>query len=129
MTVNIVFALVVFTSNPTSFIHEQCAGIVINAADFEKSIDYINDLCVSKKRLSKKDLILSVRVYNTLTMNSMIGTKEKYKLFYNLFSRDYLEQTVKGLGASLSKGMGFYSKRYDIHIGGEPHAKSIFCIQ
>ena len=39
----------------------------------------------------------------------MVEEKEQYKLFCDSFSKN-LERSVKALSASLSKGMGYYSK-------------------
>jgi hypothetical protein len=103
-------------------------GFLLNIASFEKSVDRLNELYSTNTIRSKKDYILSVRIYNTLTMNHMVEENEKYRLFCDNFSKK-LEGAVKALKASISKGMGYYSKKYNLYFGGHPDKNSMFCLR
>jgi hypothetical protein len=107
----------------------ECVGIHIKKTDFDMSVDKINVLYSDNKMSAKDDFILSVRIYNTLVMNYMTDSDDRYKIFYDFFSRQYLEKTLTELDASLSRGMAFYSKKYNIYIGGKRDANSMFCLE
>jgi hypothetical protein len=125
--INLTFLLVCFFDfsavNTT-----ECVGIPIEFSEFDKSVDRLNSLYTTNRIRSKEDYILSVRIYNTLTMNRMLEEKQQYKLFCDNFSKN-LERTVKALNASLSKGMGYYSKKYKLFMGGHPDKNSMFCLR
>jgi hypothetical protein len=105
-----------------------CVGIPLSQVEFNNSVDRINELYSSGNISLKRDFILSVRIYNTITLDRMINENERYKLFYDNFTTEYFPKTVEKLKASLSKGMTFYSKKYDLYIGGQRHANSAFCL-
>ena len=120
--------LIVCLSNLTDSKKIDCVGIPIAYEDFEKSVDRLNALYSNNHIRSKEDFILSVRVYNTLTMNHMVNDNEKHKQFCDFFTKK-LERTIRALRASISKGMGYYSKKYNIYLGGHPDANSMFCLK
>jgi hypothetical protein len=108
---------------------QQCTGIPINTEEFNNSVRKINNLYSSQKIENTEDYILSVRIANTLVIRGLLEESEEYKFFYENFTEKFLMQTVNALGAKLSKGMSYYSRKYDLNIGGEAHSNSIFCLK
>lgn len=110
---------------------QECIGIAIDKAEFDKAVDRINEL-YEKGDISKvEDFLLSARLYNTLGKNSLVHQDKRYESLRQQFEQKYLRKIVKKLDATISVGMGFYSKKYDIYIGGAqlPHKNSMFCIR
>jgi len=127
-----VLAIALLTINmnlDAGYLTSGCAGILVAKSEFDKSVDELNKLYTNNASLKRSDYILSVRIYNTIAMNNLINANSEYKTFYEFFSRKYLGQTARALHAKMAKGFCFYSKKYDLFIGGEPHANSIFCVQ
>lgn len=68
-----------------------------------------------------------VRLYNTISFNPKI--KESIRNTYTkLFFDFYLVEIVRILNASPTIGMAYYSKEYDLYIGGIPHKNSHYKI-
>lgn len=108
---------------------DDCFGILIDRSEFDLHVERINGLYETGKIHKLKDFILSVRIHNTISMNSLNLEALKYNSFDENFVNRYLDQTIKVLGAKVSKGLGFYSKKYDIFIGGPKHRNSYFCFK
>ena len=124
---SVTFSIICFL-NLTCFDKVECIGIPIDSVDFEKSVDRINELYSSNTIRAKEDFILSVRIYNTLIKNDLVDQKVNYKRLCDHFSKN-LNETVSVLKASISKGMGYYSEKHKIFLGGQPDGNSLFCIR
>ena len=103
-------------------------GIEISSTEFNCELDKYIVYMDSCDNLKIQDFIIIARIYNTIEMNNLNDTKESYKIFINKFTSKYLNLVIKGLEATLTKGMCYYSKKYDLFIGGEPHNNSMYRI-
>jgi hypothetical protein len=81
-----------------------------------------------KTTLSIEEYILCAKLWNSLYLNGMNTDNEPYRSYLRLFDNNLLK-IIEALEAKLSKGMGHYSKKYNIDIGGSPHPNSYFCIK
>lgn len=126
--INLVIMFLSIAINSGNDYHStECTGIVISKKKFDRLVEHLNSLYEKGGITKKDDYVLSVRVYNTIVTDEL-KDKEQYLLFYNNFNT-YFEQTVKFLEAEVSHGMGLYSKKYNVHIGGaQQYAGSVFCL-
>lgn len=70
-----------------------------------------------------------IKLYNTISWNDGTLENEKFKNFYNLVRTEILSVAIHKLNARLSTGMGYYSKKYDLRIGGSMNSNSYFTIR
>jgi hypothetical protein len=105
------------------------SGIEIFLPDFNKKIEKYLNLMLSNGELNQLDYIAMVRIYNTLEINNLISEKKTYDEFMNSFIPKFLLKAEKELEATLSKGMSYYSKKYNLYIGGKYHNNSIYKIK
>ncbi len=80
--------------------------------------------------MSNSDHLYMVRLYNTLSVNSKFLSQDKCSEFYHLYSDEILRVSVTVLEAKITKGWAYYSKKYNVYIGGpEFHANSQYIIK
>jgi hypothetical protein len=140
MRIYIIFTGVIvtfFLCNLTTFGQERTQnplpgeeiGIKILVKDFDlKVYESIKLLELNDTvNLNIQDIILWVRIYNTISFNQKSGEKLEYMNFVQLFNLNK-NCVIQKLSAKISKGMGFYSKKYNIYLGGIPHYNSQFKI-
>ena len=70
----------------------------------------------------------AVRFYNSLTHDVVLPRNSNLKIYTQLFFEKYSEQAVQKLKGVLTKGMAYYSKEYDLYIGGPRHTNSQYYI-
>lgn len=105
---------------------QDSVGIKISQSEFDRKVEYGLSELSSTNEIVIDDYILLVRIYNTIEVNTMQDKKENYEKFIKLFVPVHIEKAEKKLEATVTKGMAYYSKKYDIYIGGRPHNNSMF---
>ena len=103
-------------------------GVWIQKSQFDSLVAKYAELNDSNiKELNYKDLIIVVRIRNTIAFRDMAKI-EKYKLFNTFFDQHYLNIAVAKLEAFISKGYCYYSKKHDVYIGwsGLPNNNSLY---
>jgi len=102
-------------------------GIPILKRSFDSLVGKSVSLLEGKtETIDRDDFITMIRLYNTITVLHL--SDKKYTQFINLFVPDNLGKAAKVINATISKGMSYYSKEFDLYIGGKPHHNSQFCI-
>jgi hypothetical protein len=95
----------------------------------EKCSIYVGQFTMQKK-FSIDEYIDIVRAYNTIGLNRLREKDSVFVKYDELFLKNHLSDVAKLFEATISKGMGFYSKKYDLDIGGAaPNANSFFKIE
>ena len=77
---------------------------------------------------SLKDDIIFIRVINTIHFERLIDKSNKYDSLNNLFFKKYLNKIVDITDAKISIGMSYYSKKYDLQIGGKKTENNFYRI-
>ncbi|HET7117957.1 MAG TPA: hypothetical protein VFI29_15785 [Hanamia sp.] len=80
----------------------------------------------SEDTLSSNEAVILVKIENTLHygVENYIGNKElsirirKYQSFDSCFNIYFIRKIIHKLDATIYFGMGYYSKKYDILLGG-----------
>lgn len=103
-------------------------GIEIFEKDFNYKLNKYIKVMDTNGSLNTIDLIVIVRIYNTLIERNLKDEKGIYQKFSRLFSAKYIEIAANNLEATVTKGMCYYSKKYDLYIGGKPHQNSMYII-
>jgi len=70
----------------------------------------------SEKKI--EDYILLVKVGNTIGFNQLFDSCNEFKELYNLYLFKYMNIIAKVTDATISIGYSWYSKKYDLQIGG-----------
>ena len=94
-------------------------GIAISAHEFDSLVNS----CLSKFKSDTsakgiKDYLLLIRVGNTIGFNHLYDSSTKYNQLFSLFASKYMDSIVKLTDATMSIGASYYSKKYDLQIGG-----------
>ena len=108
--------------NPNPFTHKLNNGIPINKTDFDKKISKYLKMMMYGSKFNAKDYMDMARVYNTIGW-SFETPSGNYRLFYDAFLVVYTRPAVKELNAGISKGMSYYSGKYNLYIGDGPIVK------
>lgn len=103
-------------------------GIEILKQNFNNKVDTYINIMSSEDTITLQDYINMVRVYNTLEMRNLVSQQKTYMEFMKLFTTKYLELAAKKLESTLTKGMCYYSQKYNLYIGGKPHENSMYKI-
>lgn len=82
----------------------------------------------ARRTMNLAETITMVRLFNTILVNYPESSEEPMKSFRELFWKNYLLQSVSLLNASVTKGMGYYAKEYDLYIGGPDVTSSRFIV-
>lgn len=77
---------------------------------------------------SVEQSILLSRIFNTISMNNKLLEIEQCKDFQSVFLKQYAAKCANILDAKLTKGLAYYSSKYDIYIGGAPNENSVIGI-
>ena len=86
----------------------------------------MNGILESKDSLSSEEAIILIKIENTLSYGvaKFIGKKqfeirkEKYRSFDSCFQIDFIRRVIVKTEGTVSVGLGYYSKKYDIMLGG-----------
>jgi len=103
-------------------------GIEISQKTFDLNVR--KELVALKKNcdLSISQMINVVRLYNTIIANPAMQTDVSNSEFIDLCIDRYLNKIIIGVDAKLTKGMGYYSKKYNLYLGGQLNYNSLFTI-
>jgi hypothetical protein len=74
------------------------------------------------------DYIVLVKAANTIAFGQLNESSRYCKELYDLFLFKYLNIIVKLTDAKLSKGLSYYSKKYDLLIGGGKYKTNYYRI-
>ena len=85
--------------------------------------DYLQKMKAQKAFPKDDDYVNIVVISNTIAVYRLEKEDVVFKTFQNLFDFNWLDKCVSRLEAEESWGLGFYSKKYDLIIGGMPFAK------
>jgi hypothetical protein len=93
-------------------------GIVIPAHQFDSLVGFL--LIKFKDSSEKKieDYILLVKVGNTIAFDQLFDSCRECNELYNLYLFKYMKTIAKVTDATISIGLSYYSKKYDLQIGG-----------
>lgn len=95
----------------------------------EKCSIYVEEFKLQKK-FSIDESIDIVRAYNTIGLNRLREKDSVFVKYDELFFKNYLNDIAKQFEATVSRGLGYHSKKYDLDIGGAaPNANSFFKIE
>jgi hypothetical protein len=100
----------------------------IGKLEFEYLIKNEFDLMQKNDSLTIEKAIIRIRIYNTIAHNTNLQLAEDYKQYNAIFFEKYIEKSAQILEALPSRGMSYYSKKYNLYIGGIPHKNSQYCI-
>lgn len=81
--------------------------------------------------ISTDEAIVMVRIFNTLNIYRDMRVKDapnNYGAFYEIFFKKYFFIIVKIIDGKIAKGMSYYSKKFNIYIGGLEHQNSQYYI-
>jgi hypothetical protein len=110
-------------------IEDKNIGIPISKIDFDHLVNKFSDIMQKGDTITDvNDYVTIVRLFNTIYYSELyqIGA---YRKFANLYSPPYSILAIKKLDAISQKGLYFYSKKYDLYIGGRPTNNSVFLIK
>jgi hypothetical protein len=99
-------------------------GIGISLTKFNSLIDSFNYIMQYNKSMTEQNYITAVRLDNTISFNVLDLKDVRFKKFKKLFEPKYLNLAIATLDGLPSRGGGFYSKKYDLYIGGTPNNNS-----
>lgn len=104
---------------------EHCIG----KTEFEKLVSVYTEYTGNNDTLSFEDIVIMIRLYNTITHDTLLNKSDgNYAGFTKVFMLQFAEVAAKRIEAYPTKGMAYYSKKYDLYIGGPPHANSQYYI-
>lgn len=112
--------------------HAQHSSIINNDTlkicldDFNFEIDKRTNFILENNTMRIDDAIVMVRLANSIPFNKDLPKNDNYENYSKLFFGKYSEAAAKLLEAGLSRGMAYYSKDYNIYIGGLPHLNSMY---
>ena len=100
--------------------------IQMDYGEFRKLVLKYLDLMKANTSLTFDDYVTMVRIWNTIELQRLGPRDRDLQNYAKVFFSDYLERASKELNCVVSKGMSFYSPKYDLYIGGKPHPNSEF---
>jgi hypothetical protein len=104
-------------------------GIRISIKQFDSLTQYLLVKFHSDSSLkSMEDYLQIVRVGNTIVFDQMEDNNKSYNELYYLYGRKYMPTIAKVLDAEISIGLSFYSKKYDLLIGGRKTKNNFYRI-
>jgi hypothetical protein len=104
-------------------------GIPITENHFNLLVDsLLNKFKIDGSEDSIVDYLNLIKVINTIRFNFLESKKSSYNELINIFYKYYFDKTIKITDAEVSIGLGYYSKQYDIYIGGKKNNNSMFKI-
>lgn len=105
---------------------ETNVGPPIKDVELEKLIKEFIEKMKTISDFESADYLTMVRIYNTIQSNKLSEKQQMCKEFAELFQSQYVSKAISSLEASLTKGMAWYSQKYNVYIGGRPHENSQF---
>jgi hypothetical protein len=124
------FGNAIFEAN--CYVHQiktDTLGIPIKAAKFDTLVNtLLGKFRTTDSSKSIDDYLSLVRVVNTIEFEDLEHKNENYDELSNLFFKKCLETTIKVTDAKISIGLGYYSKKYDIQIGGRKTRNNFYKI-
>jgi len=103
-------------------------GIPITMPAFKEKVTRALALIKDEKNLSISDYIEIVRIYNTVVGLYLNACEDSFAQYMKATNPKYILLAKKALEAIPTKGMGYYSKKYDIFIGAKEHQNSQYYI-
>jgi hypothetical protein len=94
-------------------------GVVISAHQFDylvKTLLTKFESDTSEKKI--KDYLLLIKVGNTIEFDHLFDSSREFKELNDLYLYKYMKKIVQLTDATLSYDYSYYSKKYDIQIGG-----------
>jgi outer membrane receptor for monomeric catechols len=111
------------------FLPRQPIGIPVSKKQFDSTISNAVITMREKYNGNANDMIKIARLYNTLEFDHMIDETKTNKEFIHLFdSKRYDILFIKKLDATERIGGSYYSKKYQIYLGGLPDNNSKYRI-
>ncbi len=109
-------------------------GIPIGEIEFRLIV--VNELekmkiDTSSVNISTDEAIVMVRIFNTLNVYREMRVKNapnNYGAFYEIFFKKYFFKIVKIIDGKIAKGMSYYSKKFNLYVGGFEHQNSQYNI-
>lgn len=77
--------------------------------------------------VDNKSIILNTKIYNTIYSYNLSNDGD-FKLFNTEFENEYLIKNIKLLDCKPSLGMGLYSKKFKLYIGGAKFIKNNYFV-
>jgi len=100
-------------------LRDSSLGVVISPQKFDSLVSSL--LIKFKSDTSEKkmeDYILMVKVCNTIGFDQLVDSSKIYKELFNLYNLKYVKTIAEATDATISIGYSYYSKKYDLQIGG-----------
>ncbi len=101
--------------NSTPIIQDSVYSI--SNIEFDSMIQAGIETMRKKKDLSVEQTIVFIKLHNTIILNRNYDQNKLCKFFLKSFD-PYTEKSAKLLGSIISTGMGYYSPKYRVHLGG-----------
>jgi hypothetical protein len=103
--------------------------IKLSYQNFKEKCSVYVEQFKEQKKFSIAEGIDIVRAYNTIGLNRLREKDSIFVKYDELFFKNYLSDIAKLFEATISRGLGYHSKKYDLDIGGAaPNANSFFKI-
>lgn len=107
---------------------KTCEIHCIYLSEFEKRIIQYKSLNLSEDTISIELAIDMVRICNTIAYSKTLNANELYYNFVKYFYTECIDIVAKKIEAIPSRGLSYYSKKYNLYIGGSIHMNSKYCI-
>ena len=88
----------------------------ITKLKFDSIVNSGNNIMKNNYDIDVDEALVFVKVTNTIIINQMDTLSNKYLLYLKSFRKGYNSKCVEILDASPTKGMGYYSKKYDVYF-------------
>lgn len=96
----------------------------MNIKEFKIKVENRINFILSNDTMKLEDAVDMVRIYNTISHNVSLLKEDNNSKYVKLFFGKHSEEASHLLKALPTKGMAYYSKDYDLYIGGPPHTNS-----
>lgn len=105
----------------SSFMVYPTSGVKIERQSFDSLVGFF--ICKLKNRppFSLDEYVKIIRIDNTISiymLNFCDFNFELYQKFIDLFDSKVMSECIEKLNAVRTKGFGYYSREFDIEIGG-----------
>lgn len=118
-TLYFIFNFLFTNQNHDNFIKDNYSMKVLEYEDFKEAVLGISEEMRDSTSFVELDkYVFIAKSSNTIAVYKLAEKDIVFKDFQNLCNRKWILQVVKKLHAKESWGMGFYSKEYDMMIGG-----------
>jgi len=100
----------------------------MSLSQFDSCVIFCSSILSHTDLMNIENCILCVKIRNSIFINNVDVDYSPYKEYDRIYE-DNIETIVSKLDGKLSRGMGYYSERYKLDIGGSPHSNSYFCLE